>query len=138
VNRNPYEAPPGDGMPMPMGVDPGRRTAFVLAGIGAGLASLYWAGLTALLAFGVSAGTISGTQIILPCVLIGLYAVRAFQIFKGDPTAAKKVLWLHGVGGALALFQMFSGTPLLMVFQGVKVAIHLFGGITAYLATRRA
>ena len=135
MNRNPYEAPPGEGMPM--GEDPGRRTAFILAGIGAAFASLYWAGLTALLAFGVSAGRISGTQLILPCVLIGLYAVRSFQIFKGDPTAAKKVLWLHGVGGALALFQMFSGTPVLMVFQGIKVVIHLFGGVTAYLAQRQ-
>ena len=78
----------------------------------------------------------SATQIILPAVLIGLYAVRGFQIFKGDPAAARRVLWLHGIGGIVALVQMFSGGALLIVLQGFKVAIHGFGAVTAYLAGR--
>lgn len=133
---NPYESP-GERGPDSMSAEPARKTIFVLAAIGSGLAALYWAGLTALI--GLAAATskeVSGTQIILPCVLIGLYALRAFQIWKGDPNAARRVLWLHVVGGAVAVFQMTSGAPLWIALNVIKVAIHVFGGITAYRASR--
>ncbi len=131
MNDNPYRRPAVDGHA------PDRGTLFLLAGIGSALASLYWGALTLLIFVGVAAGSVSGMQLILPIVLIGLYAVRAFQIFKGDANAAQKVLWLHGVGGAMAVFQMLSGGPMLIVLQGIKVVLHLFGGVTAYLAQRR-
>lgn len=134
MNLNPYEPPgPHDDRP---GIEPPQRTIFILAAIGAWIAGAYWAALTLLLGLGVAAGSVSATQIILPCVLIGLYAVRGFQIFKGDPAAARRVLWLHGIGGIVALVQMFSGGALLIVLQAFKVAIHGFGAVTAYLAGR--
>ncbi len=132
---NPYESPAPGGAPPP-GQDQGRRTAFVLAAIGAGLASLYWAAHTLLVGVAIAAGGVSGAQLILPCVLIGLYALRAFQIWKGDAAAARGVLWLHGIGGVMALLQMFSGSSFLIVLHGIKVAIHVFGGITALRASR--
>jgi hypothetical protein len=133
---NPYESPGGPG-PDSLSSDPSRKTIFTLAAIGSGLAALYWAALTALI--GLAAATndkVSGTQIILPCVLIGLYALRAFQIWKGDPNAARRVLWLHVVGGAVAVFQMTSGASLVIILNVIKVAIHVFGGITAYRASK--
>ncbi len=115
---------------------PVSRTPFLLAAIGAGSASLYWLGLTALLAFGAAVGSVSAAQVILPCVLIGMYAWRAIQISKGDPDAARKVLWLHGLGGITAIIQIASGGAFMFVLQGIKLGIHVFGGVTAYLASR--
>ncbi len=131
MNQNPYESP-AHGY-----VTNDRSALYVLAGIGSALASLYWGALTLLIAFGVATGSVSGAQLILPAILIALYAMRAFQIFKGDPNAARRVLWLHGVGGVMAIVQMASGGPIFIVLQGIKVVIHVFGGITAYLAQRR-
>jgi hypothetical protein len=113
-----------------------NRTPFLLAAAGAGLASAYWAMLTLLIALGVATGSVSGTQMVLPFVLIILYAARGYQLYKGDPLAAKRILWLHGVGGVVAIVQMLTGGGLLMVLQGIKVLIHIFGGITAYMAQR--
>jgi hypothetical protein len=136
MNQNPYESP-GEGGPSHYGMDPQRRTRFVVAAIGSGLASLYWAALTALIGLGVATGNVSGAQLILPCVLIALYGFRAFQIFNGDESAAKKVLWLHGVGGAIAVFNVISsGAGLIVFLQAIKVAIHIFGGVTAYRVTK--
>ena len=73
---------------------------------------------------------------IQPCVLIGLYALRGYQLFKGDPAAATRVLWLHGIGGLMAILNIFSGSALLVVLQSIKLAIHVFGAVTAYLAQR--
>jgi hypothetical protein len=109
---------------------------FVLAAVGAGLASVYWAALTLLLGFGAAAGAVSGAQLILPCFLIAIYAVRAFQIFKGDPAAARKILWLHGLGALMAVFRLSSESSLIVVLNVVKIAIHIFGAATAYLAQR--
>jgi hypothetical protein len=109
-----------------------------LAGSGACLASVYWAALTLLLGFGVAKGSVSGTRIVFPLILIVLYALRGVQIFKGDVAAARRVLWLHAVGGVFAVVQMASGNIFLMVLQGIKVATHIFGGATAYLAYRSA
>ncbi len=138
MNTNPYQAPtpyePADqrrDSPTPM-----NRTPFILAAVGAGLASGYWALLTLLIVFGVASGSVSGFHVVLPCVLIGLYALRGYQLFKGDPAAAKRILWLHGVGGVMALIQIFSGGTLIMVLQGIKLVIHVFGALTAYLAAR--
>lgn len=139
MSPNPYQAPPtarlSEGPDAEMR-RPLNRTPFILAGIGAGLASAYWAALTLLIGFGVAAGSVSAFQVILPCVLIALYALRGFQLLKGDPNAAKRVLWLHGVGGVMALLQIFSGSTLLVVLQGIKFGIHIFGGVTAYMAGR--
>ena len=134
---NPYQSPFSnqDG---PGGAAPRNNTPFILAGVGAAMASLYWAGLTLLIGVGVSAGSVSGAQVILPIVLIGFYALRAFQLFKGDLSAARSVLWLHGVGGAFALIQIFSGNPIAMFLEVIKLGIHVFGAITAYLAYRSA
>lgn len=112
------------------------KTPFLLAAIGSALAALYWAGLTALIAFAATFGSVSGAQIILPCVLIALYGWRATQIYKGDPDAARKVLWLHGLGGITAVIQIATGGPLMFVLQGIKLVIHIFGGITAFNASR--
>ena len=131
MNDTPYRRPAVDGH------GPDRGSLFVLAGIGSALASLYWGALTLLIFLGVAAGSVSGMQLILPLVLIGLYAVRAFQVFKGDRNAAQRLLWLHGFGGAMALVQIVSGGPTLIVLQGIKIVIHVFGGVTAYLAQRR-
>jgi hypothetical protein len=140
MNQNPYEPP---GQVAPPGYLPGaegtatmNRGPFILAAIGAILASVYWAGLTLLIGFGVAFGSTSMAQIILPCVLIVLYAVRGYQLFMGDPLAARRILWLHGAGGVAAIVQMATGTPLLVVLQGIKLLIHVFGGVTAYMAQR--
>ncbi len=113
-----------------------NRTPFILAGVAAALASLYWAGLTLLILSSVAGGAVSPTQVILPLVLIALYAWRGVQLFKGDPAAARKILWLHGLGGIMALIGAFSQTGLIVVLQGVKVAIHAFGVATALWAIR--
>ena len=111
-----------------------NRTPFILAAAGAWLASAYWAVLTLLIALGVSAGAGSATTLFLPCILIGLYAVRGYQLYRGDRRAASRILWLHGVGAVVAIFQAMSG--ILVVMQVIKVAIHVFGGVTALLALR--
>jgi hypothetical protein len=140
MNRNPYQAPQPPQAPGPPGYPPGaaavNRTPFVLAAVGAGLASVYWAALTLLIGLGVALGSGSVTQVIVPGILIVLYAMRGWQIFKGDPNAARRILWLHGVGGVVAIMQMMQGSGLLVALQGVKVVIHVFGGVTAYLAQR--
>lgn len=139
MSQNPYLAPnPEQGSSNPYGATPPpvNRTPFVLAAVGAFLASAYWAGLTLLITFGVATGAVSGFQIILPCVLIALYALRGYQLWKGDPAAATRVLWLHGIGGVMAVLQIASGGTILMVLQGIKLLIHIFGGVTAFMAQR--
>jgi hypothetical protein len=131
MNPNPYQPPTSiDGSAEASGRQ--NRTLFVLAAIGAGLAALYWAGLILMMGL----GSVSGAQFFLPCVLVGFYGWRGYQIFRGDASAAKRILWLHGVGLVMALLQMASGNPLLLLLYGVKIAIHLFGGVTAFLAQR--
>lgn len=110
--------------------------SFVLAALGAGLASIYWAGLTALIGLAVTTSAASPAQIIMPIVLIVLYAVRAVQIFKGNGAALNSALWLHGIGAVMGVVQMASGDSTIVILQGIKVAIHVFGGITAFAARR--
>lgn len=130
---NPYEAPQASVATQEQG---SRRTLYMLAAIGAFLASVYWAGLTLLLALGVASGSVSGMQVILPVVLIVLYAFRGVQLWKGEPAAAQRILALHVVGGILAIVQMAGGNEIVMILHGIKLAIHLFGGVTAHLARR--
>jgi len=132
---NPYQ-PPGDYAPSGAAVAAVNRGPFILAAVGAWLAGAYWAAITLLLTFGVATGTVSGAQIILPCILIALYAMRGWQLFQGDPAAARRILWLHGVGGVAAIVQMMAGGPIIVVLNSIKVLIHIFGGITAILAQR--
>ena len=132
---NPYQ-PPGDYAPPGAAVATVNRGPFILAAVGAWLAGAYWAAITLLLTLGAAAGSVSGAQIILPCVLIALYAMRGYQLFKGDPAAAKRILWLHGVGGVAAIVYMMSGGAIVMVLNGIKVLIHIFGAITAIMASR--
>jgi hypothetical protein len=113
-----------------------NRTAFVLAGVGAILASLYWAGLTGLIGLGAATGGVSPVQMILPIFLIVLYGWRGVQLFKGDPAAARRILWLHGAGGVIALYEVVSNEGFVRVLYGIKIAVHIFGGLTALLAVR--
>ncbi len=115
---------------------PEARRPFVLAAIGSGLAALYWMGLTAIIALAVATGPLKATDLILPFILIALYAWRGSQILKGDPDAARRVLWLHGIGAVTAVIQIATGGMLMFVLQGVKLVIHIFGGVTAYQASK--
>ncbi|AKU97603.1 hypothetical protein AKJ09_04267 [Labilithrix luteola] len=135
MSPNPYQAPvPRDPYGAPAA--PVNRTPVILAAVGAGLASLYWAGLTLLIGLAAASGAGSTFQVILPCVLIGLYALRGFQLVKGDPLAAKRLLWLHGMGGAMAVLQIANGGAFLVVLQSIKLVIHVFGAVTAHFAQR--
>jgi hypothetical protein len=64
--------------------------------------------------------------------------MRGYQIWNADPAAARRILWLHGVGAIAAVAQMQSASGFVVALQGVKVLIHMFGGATAYLAQRAA
>jgi hypothetical protein len=133
MDPNPYRPPGAAG---DAGPSQPNRTLFMLAAVGAGLASLYWAALTALMALGAAAGSLPTSRIVVPCILIVLYAHRGYLILKGDAGAARRILWLHGLGMVMAVTQMASGNPVVLLLHGVKIAIHLFGGITAFLAQR--
>jgi hypothetical protein len=116
-----------------------NRTPFILAAIGALAASGYWALLTLLILANVTTGgSLSPMQLILPGVLVVLYAVRGVQLFQGDVRAANRILWLHFVGGLFAAFYAATGHGLFAALQALKIAIHIFGGVTAYLAKRSA
>ena len=137
MNQNPYQAPRDYGPPGAMQTAPAAtRGAFILAALGAGLASAYWAAVTLLVMFGVAKGSVAGAQVVLPGVLILLYAVRGWQLFQGNPAAARRILVLHFVGGAVAVFQVMAGHGLIVTLNAVKIVIHVFGAITAFLATR--
>ncbi len=131
MNSNPYEPPQA---PNGLAATAEDRTPFVLAAAGAGLASVYWAVLTLLIGLGVAKGAGPAKSLFFPCILIVLYAVRGYQLYKGDPKAVVRILWLHGVGVVVAILQARSGV--LVVFQTIKVLIHIFGGVTAFLAHR--
>ena len=114
------------------------RTPFILAAVGAWAASGYWALLTLLTAISAAMGSGSFAGVIVPCYLIVMYAVRGFQIIKGDPGAAQRIILLHVVGAVFTVFYIATGNgeALVVGLQSIKVVIHLFGGTTAYLARR--
>lgn len=128
--ENPYQ-PPGADVPVP------RTTATTLAALGAWAASGYWALLTGLIGLGALVGTVSAMQLILPVVLIGLYAVRGWQLFRGDTRVARNLLLLHVVGGLVSLLEIASGAAVVQVLYGGKLLVHGFGAVTAWLATRQ-
>jgi hypothetical protein len=128
-----YQAPPVPGAAVAPVVN---RTPFILAAVGAWLASAYWGLMTGIIGLGMAFGSTSGTQLLWPLVLIVLYALRGVQIFKGNPAAARGIILLHAVGAIAALLQAASGGMFIAMLQGFKVVINVFGAITAYLAYR--
>ena len=48
--------------------------------------------------------------------------------------AARRIVWLHVVGLVFTVIQMGSG--ILFLLQVIKILIHIFGGVTAFLAQR--
>ncbi len=83
-----------------------------------------------------AAGTGSGAMVIMPIVLIVLYAMRGFQVLQGDPAAARRLLWLHAFGALAALLLAFSTSGFYAGLQSVKVLIGIFGAVTAFRAQR--
>jgi hypothetical protein len=115
-----------------------NHTSFVVAAAVAVLTSLYWAGLAFLVGVASSVGDASPAELIVPIILIGLYAFRGFQVFQGDPAAARSLLWLHGIGGLIGVMRMFGGDPVTLVLYGIKVVLHVAGAGTAYWALQHA
>jgi hypothetical protein len=135
---NPYESPGSrleDEDPNP---GTKRPIAFVIAAVGAWFAALYWAVLALLMGVSAAIGAASALQVVLPVVLIGLYVVRGLQLFKGDLRAAQRLLWLHGIGGLMAVLSISKGGAVFAVVYGIKLAIHIFGGIAAFVAQKEA
>jgi hypothetical protein len=141
MTPNPYQ-PPNPYAGAPPGASPGfgvavvNRTPFVLAAVGAWLASLYWAALALLNGLIAAGGAGSGVTVVMPVILIVLYAMRGFQVFQGEPAAARRLLWLHGFGALAALLLALSSSGFYAGLQSVKVLIGIFGGVTAFLAQR--
>lgn len=133
---NPYQAPPPQ---QPYAGAP-NRTPFILAGVGAFAASGYWALLTLLLGLAAYTGGGGGAQAIMPVILIVLYAYRGVLVMRGDARSARSLLALHAIGGIFAAIQIVTsgGGSFVVVLQALKVAIHIFGGITAHSAKRAA
>ncbi len=131
MSFNPYQAPSQDPAREPDGRMRGR---FMQAAIAAWLAAGFWAVMTGLIALGVAYGGAAETALILPAVLIGFYAFRGFQVWKGEVAAATALLWLHGVGGAIALFQMSDADTLVTTLNVIKLVIHVIGVVTAVRA----
>ena len=128
----PYAQPPYAAVPP----RPMNRTPFILGGIGALATSAYWGLLTLFIGVAAASGGASAFQLVFPVILIVLYAMRGIQLFKGDPTAARRLLWLHGVGAVVGLIQLTSPDTIVVVLYAVKVGLHVFGGVMAYLALR--
>ena len=113
-----------------------NRTPFILAAVGAGLTSLYWTALALLIGVAASTGSSNPLQVILPFVLIGLYAYRGYQVFQGEPAAANALLWLHGIGGVVSVMRMAGGDSIVILLYGIKIALHVFGAATAFWAMK--
>jgi hypothetical protein len=113
---------------------PMNRTPYILAAVGAGLTSLYWAALALLIGVAASTGSGSPIQAILPFILIGLYAYRGYQVFQGMPAAANALLWLHGIGAVVSVMRMMDTDVITMTLYGIKIGLHVFGAATAYWA----
>ena len=120
----------------PYGTSGPSRSAFVLAAIGGWAAAAYWAALTFLIFTGVAAGAVSPVQIILPAILIALYAYRGWETFRGNPSAASGLMWLHILGAGLTIVQLVMGISFWPTVQVIKIVVHVFGAVTAFLARR--
>lgn len=112
---------------------PSLQGASTLAAIGGFAAAAYWALLTALI--GISG--LSAIQMLLPFVLIALYAYRGYQLMKGNVSAANNLMWLHGIGAVMTVFQLTTGNAA-QVLLGVKIVIHAFGLVTALVVVQKA
>jgi hypothetical protein len=135
----PYAPGPPSPQPYSHPAQPQARVGvpFVLAAIGAWITAIYWAAVTLIIGLGVALGSGSFMNFIMPCVLIGLYALRGFQIFKGDPRAAQRIIWLHGIGCISALSQVAAATSTFVVgMQVIKIVINILGGVAAFYAYR--
>lgn len=135
MEPNPYQPPRSSDQPSTQAES--NRKLFLLAGIGAALAGGYWALVGAVVALGSASGAFSAGSLFPPLLAIAFYGSRAYRIFKGDAASAvRDLVWLHAIGLIAVAIRMFSGSTLLMALQGVKIAIHIFGGVAAYLAKR--
>jgi hypothetical protein len=113
------------------------RTLCTLAAVGAALASTYWGALVALMLLGMFGGyAISPLQVALPILLIVLYAMRAVRVYRGDRSAARRLAWLHLIGGVFGLIYLTNYGSVIATLYGIKVAIHVLGGIPAFLVSR--
>ncbi len=130
---NPYEPPRAVAVE---NARPVSKTPLLLAALGAWGAAAYWALLTALLAFGAAMGSVGATNLILPVILIALYATRGVQMLKGEARAIRSLLWLHGVGGVVAVMQVATSQGFFVALQAVKVVVHVFGIVTVLMARR--
>jgi hypothetical protein len=110
------------------------RSRLTWAAVASGAASIYWALLTLLTARVVASKELSATQLVFPVILVGLYAFRAIQTYRGNAQAVVSLLYLNGLGAIISLYNMRGATQVVIVLQGVKVLIHIFGLITAWRA----
>lgn len=104
-----------------------------LAAVGAFAAAAYWALLTLLI--GITGQ--SPLQMLIPFLLIALYAYRGYQLVKGNVVAAQGLIWLHGIGAVMTIIQLSGGTALPILLY-VKIAIHAFGLVTALIVVSKA
>ncbi|MBS2032579.1 MAG: hypothetical protein JST54_32195 [Deltaproteobacteria bacterium] len=111
-----------------------NRRPFVLAAVASGLASAYWGVLTLLIVLGAGAGNMSPLNVVLPILLIFLYAQRAMRVFNGDRSAASRLIGLHLIGGLMTVMRLAAGG--FLVLYVIKLVIHIFGALTAYSASR--
>lgn len=131
--NNPYEPPTPQSQ-----FDPHfDRRPFVIAAIGAWLAAAYWLVMTALLGLGMAAGKIGGSQIILPLVLIAMYAHRGYRLFRADAAMVRSIIVLHVLGMVAAVLQInATKNDVIFTMNAVKIGIHIFGVVGALLAKR--
>ena len=118
-----------------------NRSLVVLTTVGAALASTIWGAFAALAMYGAMNGvTISNTQLALSVVLVVLYALRAYKVYNGDLSAARRLVWLHAIGAiaSIAVVAQLGGAfPILTALYAAKIVVHVFGGIPALLLSRR-
>jgi hypothetical protein len=118
---------------------PTKRTPAVVAtAVSAGLASVYWLLVALLLGFAAKSGATSPLQVILPFVLVALYGYRGLQAWKGDGAAIRNLLFLHVIGGLMAVYQVMNSAGFAATLNIVKVAIHVLGLVSTGLALRPA
>ena len=92
--------------------------------------------LASLFGFRVASGAATVPSILMSSVLIVLFTLRGFQLWRGDRSAAKKILFLHAAD-VIGLAQIFlGGSVLVTILVSIKVALHVFGAIAAYLSMK--
>ena len=96
--------------------------------------------LVALLAAGkLYGGAIESYQLVMPIVLVALYAMRAYRVYTGDLRSARNLAWLHALGAIVAVVNIVQfNTPIITVLYGIKVVVHVVGGVPAFLLSRSA